>query len=80
MSTGGQQWNAPTGVFGLMFIQTPKVNGVELGLTDLHYNSYDDDVNIDSVQYGILSSAPSLYASPSGRSFPSGRQCAEHPF
>lgn len=63
------EWNAPTGVFGLMFMQTPKVNGVELGLTDLHYNSYDDDVNIDSVQYGILSSAPSLYASPSGPKF-----------
>jgi hypothetical protein len=63
------EWNTPTGVFGLMFMQTPKVDSVELGLTDLHYNNYDDDVNIDSVQYGILSSAPSLFASPIGPKF-----------
>ena len=64
-----EEWKAPTGVFGLMFMQTPKVNGVELGLTDFHYNSYDDDVNIDSVQYGIQSSALSLYSSAIGSKF-----------
>jgi len=63
------EWKAPTGVFGLMFMRTPKVNGVELGLTDFHYNSYDDDVNIDSVQYGIASSAVSLYKSGIGSKF-----------
>lgn len=62
-------WKTPTGVFGLMFMQTPKVNGVELGLTDFHYNSYDDDVNIDSVQYGQMSSARSLYSSAIGSKF-----------
>ena len=36
---------------------------MQAGITDLHYLRYDDDIDIDSVQYGIYSSSPSLYAS-----------------
>ena len=63
------EWNAPTGVFGVLIMQTPKVNGVELGITDFHYNTYDDDIDVDSVQYGIMSSAQSLYQSSVGPRF-----------
>ena len=55
-----------TGFFGTMFLKTPEVNGIELGLTDMHYNIYDDDLDIDSVQYGIMSSDPDLYNSTLG--------------
>ncbi len=55
-----------TGYFGIVYLETPKVNGVELGLTDMHYNLYDDDLDIDSVQYGIMSSSESLYNSTLG--------------
>jgi hypothetical protein len=52
-----------TGQFGVTLIKTPKINGVEAGITDFHYNLYDDDFDIDTLQYGIMSSAASLYAS-----------------
>lgn len=55
-----------TGYFGAMFLKTPEVNGIELGVTDMHYNIYDDDLDIDSVQYGIMSSNPNLYNSTLG--------------
>jgi hypothetical protein len=55
-----------TGYFGMAMLQTPMVNGTRLGATDLHYNIYDDDLDQDSVQYGIMSSAPSLRASALG--------------
>lgn len=65
-----QEWpGGKTGFFGTMFITTPEVNGVELGLTDMHYNIYDDDLDIDSVQYGIMSSDPDLYNSTLGPKF-----------
>ena len=51
------------GRIGVAFLKTPAVNGVELGITDMHYNVYLDDRDIDSVQYGIMSSSPSLYNS-----------------
>jgi hypothetical protein len=56
---------APTGYFGMVMLETPAVNGKQPGITDLHYNTAgaDDDLDIDSVMYGIISSAPSLYAS-----------------
>jgi len=58
-----------TGYFGVAFLKTPLVNGVEPGITDMHYNLYDDDLDIDSVQYGIMSSAQSLYNSSLGPKF-----------
>lgn len=54
------------GRMGVVFLKTPTVNGVELGITDMHYNLYFDDRDIDSVQYGIMSSSPSLYNSSFG--------------
>lgn len=55
-----------TGFFGVALLKTPLVNGQMLGVTDMHYNLYDDDLDIDSVQYGIMSSSPSLYNSSLG--------------
>jgi hypothetical protein len=56
----------PTGYFGWTVLKTPKVAGIERGVTDFHYNLYNDDMDRDSVQYGIMSSAASLYASSLG--------------
>ena len=58
-----------TGFFGVAFLKTPKVNGNMLGVTDLHYNLYDDDRDQDSIQYGIMSSAASLYHSSLGSKY-----------
>jgi len=66
-----QEWLTPsggystTGYMGMTLLETPEVNGKQLGITDFHYNTNgaDDDQDIDSVLYGILSSSPSLYAS-----------------
>jgi hypothetical protein len=58
-----------TGYFGMAMLQTPLVDGVRPGVTDLHYNLYDDDLDRDTVQYGIMSSARSLYVSSLGRRF-----------
>ena len=51
----------PAGEFGVIMLQTPKVNGVELGVTDWHYSKYKDEQDIDWVQYGQMSSSPQLY-------------------
>lgn len=56
-------WNSKTGYMGVSFIKTPSVNGKELGLTDCHYMVYNNDVDIDSIQYGVMSSNTSLYNS-----------------
>ncbi len=60
-----------TGFFGIIFLKTPKVNGVELGVTDMHYMLYDDDEisDIDSVQYGYMSSNINLYRSSIGSKY-----------
>ncbi|MDP3830991.1 MAG: hypothetical protein Q8Q47_06955, partial [Ignavibacteriaceae bacterium] len=58
-----------TGLFGISLLKTPIINGQQLGVTDMHYNLYDDDLDMDSVQYGIMSSAQSLYNSSLGSRF-----------
>jgi len=58
-----------TGYMGLAFLKTPTINGKQLGITDLHYNLYDDDPNIDSIQYGIMSSSSGLYNSGIGSKY-----------
>jgi hypothetical protein len=63
------QWNGPSGRFGFIMLRTPEVNGTQMGITDLHYLVYNDDIDIDSVEYGIFSSAPSLAASPVGSKY-----------
>lgn len=61
------EWpDGKTGFFGITLLNTPKINGQMLGITDMHYNLYDDDVDIDSVQYGIMSSSSTLYNSSIG--------------
>jgi len=55
-----------TGFFGISILKTPEINGQQLGVTDMHYNLYNDDIDIDSVQYGIMSSSQSLYNSSIG--------------
>jgi hypothetical protein len=54
------------GRIGVVFLKTPTVNGTELGITDMHYNLYNDDRDEDSVQYGIMSSSPTLFNSSLG--------------
>ncbi len=61
------EWpDGKVGMMGVAFLRTPEINGVQLGITNMHYNLYYDDKDIDSVQYGIMSSSPSLYNSPLG--------------
>lgn len=61
------EWpGGPPGYMGVTFLKTPVVNGVELGVTDMHYNLYDDDSELDTIQYGIMSSSLSLYNSSLG--------------
>lgn len=66
------EWpDGKTGFFGVMFLKTPTVNGVERGITDMHYMLYDDDEisDIDSIQYGYMSSNINLYKSPIGSKY-----------
>lgn len=61
------EWpSGKTGMMGVALLETPKVNGVQLGLTDFHYALYNDDEvsDIDSVLYGRIASTQSLYNSP----------------
>jgi hypothetical protein len=62
------EWpDGKVGMMGIAFLKTPEINGVQLGITDMHYNLYYDDRDIDTVQYGIISSSPSLYNSSLGQ-------------
>ncbi len=64
------QWNgAPSGYFGVILLQSPKVNGKQVGITDWHYNRYADDQDQDWVQYGTLSSSQELYNDQLGPKF-----------
>ncbi|MCR4439615.1 MAG: hypothetical protein QHJ34_09600 [bacterium] len=58
-----------TGYFGCAFLKTPVVDGKQLGVTDWHYNLYDDDMDLDTVQYRIMSSDPRLFSSPLGNRY-----------
>jgi hypothetical protein len=56
-----EEWSGGvTGYCGVAMLKTPAVDGKELGVTDMHYNIYDDDKDDDSLQYAILSSNPNL--------------------
>jgi len=64
------EWpDGKVGLMGVAFLKTPEVNGIELGLTDFHYNIYNNDRDIDTIQYGIMSSAQSLYNSNFGADY-----------
>ena len=57
-----------TGYFGVSIMRTPKINGVEKGVTDFHYFLYNDDEDrdLDTIQYGLMASSRSLYESNLG--------------
>jgi len=46
------EWGGATGLFGLTFLETPD----SLGITDMHWNLYYDDLDDDSLQFAVLSS------------------------
>jgi hypothetical protein len=62
----GEWPGGKVGMMGIAFLKTPEVNGVQPGITDMHYNLYYDDRDIDTIQYGIMSSSLSLYNSSLG--------------
>jgi len=55
-----------TGYFGAAFIKTPVTTTFQTGITDFHYNIFDDDTDIDTIQFGIMSSSERLYNSNIG--------------
>jgi hypothetical protein len=58
------EWSdSTTGYFGIVFLETPLTTNLQSGITDFHYNLYDDDVDVDTIQFGILSSSEGLYNS-----------------
>jgi len=67
----GEWPDGKTGFFGVMMLKTPEVDGIQLGITDMHYMLYDDDniSDVDSIQYGYMSSDSSLYNSPDGNKY-----------
>lgn len=65
-----QEWpDQKTGYMGVAFLETPKINGTQVGVTDMHYNLYNDDKDVDSIQYYIMSSSPNLYNSSQGSKY-----------
>jgi|WetSurMetagenome_2_1015567.scaffolds.fasta_scaffold01309_2 hypothetical protein len=61
------EWSdSTTGYFGIVFLETPLTTRLQSGITDFHYNIYDDDVDIDTIQFGIISSSEGLYNSNVG--------------
>ncbi|GAB1444081.1 hypothetical protein MASR2M39_29270 [Ignavibacteriales bacterium] len=60
------EWpSGKTGMMGVTLLETPKINGVEVGITDFHYALYNDDEvsDLDSILYGRMASTQSLYNS-----------------
>ena len=67
----GEWPDGKTGYFGVLMLKTPEINGTQLGVTDFHYMLYDDDniSDIDTIQYGFMSSDPDLYNSSIGNKY-----------
>ncbi len=67
----GEWPDGKTGFFGVMMLKTPEINGTQLGITDFHYMLYNDDniSDIDTIQYGFMSSDPDLYNSSIGNKY-----------
>ena len=62
-----QEWpDSITGYFGVVFLETPQTTQFQYGITDFHYNLYEDDIDIDTLQFGIISSSEGLYNSNYG--------------
>ena len=61
------EWSdSTTGYLGVVFLSTPQTTKFQSGITDFHYNLYEDDADIDTVQFGIMSSSEGLYNSNIG--------------
>jgi hypothetical protein len=58
--------DSTTGYYRIVFLETPPTTNLQSGITDFHYNLYEDDVDIDTVQFGIISSSEGLYNSNIG--------------
>lgn len=63
----GSEWPNPPGMMGLTFLQTPKNKFGKTGITDMHWYITDSWNDVDSIEYGIMSSAKSLYLSSEGK-------------
>jgi len=50
------EWGGATGIMGVTLLETPLIDGSMAGVTDMHYNLYDNDVDDDDLQMVILSS------------------------
>ncbi len=61
----GEWTGGVTGFFGVAILETPRTDDETFGITDMHYNLYDDDRDDDSLQFAILSSNPGLVNPPS---------------
>jgi len=53
-----------TGQFGIALLRTPQVNGTELGVTDMHYNREEHDIDRDDIQYALMSGDTSFLGIP----------------
>ncbi|NQV42479.1 MAG: hypothetical protein HQ506_09010 [Candidatus Marinimicrobia bacterium] len=51
-----EEWGGNTGIMGVTLLESPQLNGEMAGITDVHYNRYDNDVDDDSLQMVIVSS------------------------
>ena len=51
-----EEWGGSTGIMGVTLLESPQINGEMAGITDVHFNRYDNDVDDDSLQMVILSS------------------------
>jgi len=50
------EWGGATGMFGATFLSTPEIDGQEVGISEVHWNQYYDDLDDDSLQFTLLSS------------------------
>ncbi|NQV14989.1 hypothetical protein HQ531_05970, partial [bacterium] len=54
--TYSSNWGGATGIMGVAYLETPLINGETAGITDMHFNIWDDNSDDDSLQIAQLSS------------------------
>ena len=59
------EWNSVPGIMGIALLESPTVNGVPAGITDMHYNRFYED---ESIQMALMSS--NLDYLPTGTALP----------
>ncbi|NQV15701.1 hypothetical protein HQ531_09620, partial [bacterium] len=50
------EWGGATGIIGMTLLESPYIQGSMAGITELHYNLANNDIDDDSLQMVILSS------------------------